>query len=346
MYSDLTSALPYEKVVHEALHEALKQRFWPLYKEFIKKSCRLSQKPVTIQIDEIQDQRIKMERFSEIFVGAYEGARIFSTQVLEELAMRENELLLPIAQMTDDFMVQPIGLFSSFCRQDYVLVTFLEDYQQVYQQAHYDLLKVFMRNEPVFSLDKLAFFSNVFLHQGYADYANFMHQDLHFELIPSYRVLEYFEQVCSRIPNKPRTFTLETLFDSIIKSIDKKKMTDWLNGEYFYDEEGKVKRHYLESYVYADDRFVVRLDDFAKAFLYLRLPKDFICKHSIMTAMVSEDNGFTVLGRFEQDLMNEIAYRYELKLQKLNLPYPQTDFEKRRYKQLLEEFDGLSDFDR
>lgn len=332
-----TSALPYEHQIHEVLHAALSQRFWSFYESLMNESFRLSKQPVGIQIDDIQDLRLKMKRYSRVFTVAYESARVFTVQVLEEIAMHPDELLLPIAQIDDTFMIQSIGLLVPDHRQKYMLVTFLDDYETPMQKAQQELLRVFMKHESSFSAKKLAYFANVFLHQGFTTYNDFFHQDLHHYLLQTANVLTYLDYCLPHDATKTLQERLEQKFELLFNQIDRKKINDWFNGEYFYDDYGNVKRHYLQGYVYANQHFVIRFDDFSNAYLYLRIPKSFIQTSANMMSISSDTNGLEVAGDFEEEIAMQAKKEYGERLRKLGLAYPKTVFEQKRYKQLVEE---------
>lgn len=340
MNQSLVSIFPYEGVFQKRLTEMLEKRFWCYYEEMMNQSFRLNNEAASVEILPIYDLRLKTKDCSHVLLGTYQGASIFSTQILEILGMTEDQVLIPIAKTTTDFDFELIGIMTKNHRQEHLLFSFLEDYAEVRRKAKRELLKVFMHYESSFTHEMLDQYHSIFIHQNFDHYVDFDNQSFLLELIDIRAVYQLLSQLLLKQDYKENVLEIRaSLYNYLFElfyQIPSEKVSDWLNGEYFFFDDGLVKRHYLESYVYEDENFVIRFDDYGNAYFYLKLDRTFIQKNAVLHAHLTADKGIEVEDDYEDKFLKRLKDRYKSELLMRELSFPATEFEKRRIKKLLE----------
>lgn len=340
MKRSLISIFPYEGVFQKRLTEMLEERFWCHYEEMMNQSFRSNKEAASVEILPIQDLRLKTKDCSHVLIGTYQEASIFSTQILEVLGMQEEQVLIPIAKMTSDFDFDFIGIVSKNHRQEYVLFSFLEDYTELQKKATQELIKVFMRYESNFTQETLQQYASIYIHQYFDRYIDFDKQSFWLELIDIHAIHQLMSQLLLEQDDQDNILEIRVaLYDYLIELFHQtptEKMTDWLDGDYFFFEDGSVKRDYLESYVYEDKNFVIRFDDYGNAYFYLKLNRTFIQENTILHVHLTADEGIEVDNHYEERFLKRLKERYKAELLMRELSFPTTEFEKRRIKKLLE----------
>lgn len=340
MNQNLVSIFPYEGVFQKRLTEMLEKRFWCYYEEMMNQSFRLNKEAASVEILPIKDLRLQTQDCSHVLLGTYQGVSIFSTQILEILGMTEDQVLIPIAKTTADFDFETIGVLSKNHRQEYMLFSFLEDYTEVRKKAKQDLLKVFMRYESNYTHEMLNQYRSIYIHQYFNQYVDFDKQTFLLELVDINAIYQLLSQLLLSQDYKENMLELRvTVYDHLFElfhQIPTEKVLDWINNDYFFFDDGSVKRHYLESYVYEDANFVVRFDNYGNAYFYLKLDRRFIQKNTILHTRLTADDGIEVKDDYEALFLKRLKDRYKSELLMRELSFPATEFEKRRIKKLLE----------